>query len=85
MKHRVVEEGVTMVDILRKLSRSSMALGSRQKAQTAGETGPQSKGDEIPRVLRRQSHDESSVILWEPLIIIAGLDDSIAFALQAFV
>ena len=63
--------------------KSNTALGS-QRAQTAGETVPQSKGEEIPRVLRWQSHDESSVILWEPLIIIAGLDDGIAFALQAF-
>ena len=64
--------------------KSNTVLGSRQRASVAGETVPQSKGDEIPRVLRRQSHDESSVILGESLIIIAGLDDGIAFALQAF-
>jgi hypothetical protein len=41
-------------------------------------------GEEIPCALRRKSRDESSMILWEPLIIITGLDHSVAFTLQEF-
>jgi hypothetical protein len=41
-------------------------------------------GDEIPRALRRKSRDESTVILWKPLVIIAGFDYGVAFTLQEF-